>query len=107
MKAKLQWDELPEFTEIAAEVLAQYPHTRAHIDVADIIAFASIQETPVVCQATAETEFTGLVGAKRYVIRISKQHWQNSDQDQKRSLVLSVLERIGRDGLVRGRRRYW
>lgn len=95
---KPQWEELPEFIQLAEKITAKYDELEA-IEISKIIAYVCTNKSKPESKAklyelTAEKEPVSFTNTKSYFVTIFQEDWDARGPAERALIVLSVLLRI-------------
>lgn len=96
---KPNWEEVTEFSEIAAQLGEKYPERFSNIDVGSIVAYAITNKNKPKSKVKTY-EMSGIkepesfVCNKTYFVKMYMSDWAGRSVKSKRAIVMSALERI-------------
>lgn len=102
------WEEIPEFTKIAAQLIEKYQERYVGIEPAWIICYGiNNKSRPAtktqIYSVSGEPEPECLTNSKKYFIKMFLEDWEELPPENKTWLVCSVLERIDKDDPASGK----
>lgn len=99
MQTKPQWEEIPEFNQLAEKLVEKYPERWSDVDVDRVVAYVCTnkerpQSKQKLYEMAGETEPESLTNSKTYFIKLFQEDWEGRSRNGKLKIVASALGRI-------------
>jgi hypothetical protein len=99
---KSEWEEIPEFIEIASKLKEKYPERFDHVNVDLIIAYKCTNKTKPdkkskLYDMTGQTEPEAFTNPKKYFIKVFHDTWDNLGENNRVAIAFSAMSRISVD----------
>ena len=99
---KAEWEEIPEFIDIASKLKEKYTERFDHINVDLLVAYKCTNKTKPekkskLYDMTGEGEPEAFTNPKKYFVKMFYDTWDNLSENNRIALVFSALSRIPAD----------
>lgn len=97
-----EWEEVPDFMNMAKQLIEKYPERFAHVDPDLVVAYICTNKTKPEAKAklydmSGESEPEAFTNSKRYFIKMFHDTWEALPEENRLLLVFSALSRVDRE----------